>query len=119
MIDDNPFIMELNREALTQQGYRVLEAETISQGRSLFENEHPDLIMLEVKLPDGCGLRFCEDVRNVSDIPIMFVSVLGTKADRLAGLDAGSDFYMPKPYDLDVLLVRLKAILRYAKRHVD
>ena len=116
LIDANPLIMDLNRRTLTKRGYRVLEADTISQGRMLFAEEQPDLIMMEVELPDGSGLHFCEELRDYSDIPIIFVTMPGTVDDEIAGYDAGGNAYVPKPYKPDMLVVRMEGLLRSKER---
>lgn len=116
LIDDNPYLMKLNRNALTSHGYSVLECATIAEGWVLLNDENPDLIMMEVELPDGNGLRFCEELRNYSNIPVMFVSNLDSKEDELAGIDAGGDYYLHKPYDMEMLVMRTDALLRYVRR---
>lgn len=116
LIDDNPLIMDLNRRVLTECGYKVLEAETISEGRVLFENETPDLIIMEVNLPDGSGLDFCKELRSHSETPVIFVSTLGTADDEVAGFEAGCNGYIPKPYKPHMLVVRMEALLRFLKR---
>ena len=80
LVEDNPKIMEMNRQALTIHGYRVFEAQTIEAGRALFEKENPDLIILDIMLPDGDGRRLCEQLRKgTRRVPILFAS--GLKED--------------------------------------
>jgi len=112
LVEDNPRIMEINAELLSLRGYRVLEAGTIAQGRALFEAEHPDLIILDIMLPDGDGLRFCEELRGGSKIPILFLSALRQNEEMIAGLLAGGDDYMPKPYDINMLAAKVETLLR-------
>jgi len=119
LVEDNPNIMDVNRETLLLEGYRVLEAETISEGRTLFVKEAPDLIILDILLPDGNGLQLCEELRGDSNVPILFVTALGHDKDIIAGLQAGGDDYLPKPYDIDVLVTRVKALLRRASNVPD
>jgi len=116
LIDDNPLIMELNRETLTGYGYRILEAGSISQCRALLKDETPDLIIMEAKLPDGCGLNFCREVKSQNNIPVMFVSILSTTQDEVAGFDAGASAYVPKPYTTDMLVLRMEGLLRCVRR---
>ena len=117
LIDDNTLLMELNREALVQRGYRVLEAESISRGKALFESESPDLIMMETVLPDGCGLKLCAEMRSRSKkAPVMFVSMQATEKDELAGYDAGGSVYVKKPYTMRMLMVRMEGLLRFVRR---
>jgi len=68
LVEDNPHIMNINREALNSEGYRVMEAETIAEGRALFQKETPHLIVLDILLPDGDGLSLCEEIRGGSDV---------------------------------------------------
>jgi len=112
IIEDNPEILALNKAALTVRGYRVLDADTISRGRALFEQESPDLIMLDVEMPDGSGLCFCKELRSRTAIPILFLSGLCASRDIVAGLKAGSNDYVLKPYDLPVLIAKIEAQIR-------
>jgi len=115
LVEDDSHIMKINRTALTMSGYRVLEADTVARGRALFVKEKPDLILLDIMLPDGDGLRFCEELRGNSGVPILFLSALGRTAEIVKGLEAGGDDYLPKPYDLNVLIARIEALLRRAR----
>ena len=119
LVEDNPNIMDVNRETLLLEGYRVLEAETVAEGRILFEKESPDLIILDILLPDGNGLQLCEELRGGSNVPILFVTALGHDKEIVAGLKAGGDDYLPKPYDIDVLVTRVAALLRRASNVPD
>jgi DNA-binding response OmpR family regulator len=112
LIEDNPKIMKLNREGLTMRGYFVLEAATLAEGRELFQAKQPDLIILDIMLPDGDGRILCEQLRQGSRVPILFLSGKGQEDDMLAGYDAGGDDYLQKPYSLDMLIKRVEALLR-------
>ena len=112
LVEDNPHIMDANSEALKLEGYRVLEAETVNQAKILYEQESPDLIVLDIMLPDGDGITFCKELRRESKTPVLFLTALGQKDERLEGLRAGGDDYLSKPYDIDELIVRIAAILR-------
>lgn len=114
LIEDNQDIMKINRSVLAMRGYRVLEAASIELGQALLKQEAFDLIILDILLPDGNGLDLCEKVRKSSDVPILFLSALGENRDIVDGLTRGGDDYLSKPYDLEVLLVRVKALLRRA-----
>lgn len=115
IVEDDHDIRSANCAALKLEGYLVMEADTLTKGRSLVEEFSPDLIILDILLPDGNGLRYCEELRGKSGIRILFLSALNTKADSLAGLRAGGDDYISKPYDMDELLLRVKALLRRGK----
>ena len=113
LVEDNAKVMKLNSEALTMRGYRVLEAETLAKGRELFLSEKPDLIVLDIMLPDGNGLELCEQLREGIDrVPILFLSGLKEEDDMTAGFEAGGDDYLPKPYTLKMLFLRIENLFR-------
>lgn len=117
MIEDNLNILRLNRSVLTSRGYRVLEAETLKEGRTLLERETPSLIVLDIQLPDGDGLDFCEELRRKkSSIPVLLLTVLKEDEEIVAGLKRGGDDYLTKPYNMDVFLARVAALLRRAEQ---
>jgi len=115
LVEDDPDIMLANREALEMEGYRVLTADTLSAGREAMENENPDLIVLDITLPDGNGLEYCREIRGISGVRILFLSALNTREDSVAGIRAGGDDYLPKPYLIDELLARVEALMRRGK----
>ena len=115
IIEDDYDIRSANRAALELEGYQTLEADTLSKGRKIVEESQPELIILDILLPDGNGLQYCKELRGKSDIRILFLSALNAKSDLLAGLMAGGDDYMAKPYDMDELLLRVEALLRRGK----
>jgi len=112
LVEDNPDIQTLNRRALTRHGYHVVQAETLAQGKALFEQEKPSLIILDIMLPDGNGLELCEELRANSKTPVLFLSALGKDEEILEGFKVGGDDYLPKPYDLNLLLAKVEVILR-------
>lgn len=115
IIEDDYDIRRANCAALKMEGYQVMEADTLLKGRRIVEDSLPDLIILDILLPDGNGLQYCEELRGKSGIRILLLSALSTKSDLLAGLRAGGDDYMAKPYDMDELLLRVEALLRRSK----
>ena len=112
IVEDDYNIRNASRAALELEGYSILEAETLAKGRAAAEALKPDLIILDILLPDGNGLQYCEELRGKNDVRILFLSALNTKADVLAGLRAGGDDYISKPFDMDELLLRVEALLR-------
>jgi len=113
LIEDNPHYLEINREALTMHGYQVIEADTIHKGRALFVSEAPNLIILDIMLPDGDGRLLCEELRTgTRRVPILFVSSLKEDGDVLTGFEAGGDAYLSKPYSLEILIKNVKALLK-------
>lgn len=115
MVEDDKDIMRANRKALELEGYRVLEADTLAKGRTLMASETPDLILLDILMPDGNGLEYCQELRGNSGVRILFLSALSTREDSHNGFRAGGDDYITKPYDMDDLIVRVEALLRRGK----
>jgi DNA-binding response OmpR family regulator len=112
MIEDNAAILRTNRMALESEGYRVLAAVTLTAGRILAEQASPDLILLDIILPDGSGLDYCREVFGQNAPRILFLTAMNTPEDVIAGLRAGGDDYMTKPYIIGELLARIESILR-------
>ncbi len=116
LVEDNPYIMEINREALIMEDYTVLEA---TDGRACMEKlstHDVDLIVLDIMLPDADGLTLCRRIKEQYGTPVLFLSALGENEQIIEGLRAGGDDYLPKPYDIGVLLARIEARLRSARR---
>lgn len=114
LVEDNPHIMKINHMALMMEGYRILEATTAADCLNRLDAEDVDLIVLDVMLPDGNGVALCEQIKQKYEVPILFLSALGENKDIIAALRAGGDDYLPKPYDIDVLIARVEARLRSA-----
>ena len=95
LVEDNPHIMEINREALLMEGYDVLEAEDGKGCIAVLEARDADLIVLDIMLPDSDGLTLCRQIKARWDIPILFLSALGENAQIIEGLRAGGDDYLP------------------------
>ena len=116
LVEDNPHIMEINREALMMEDYAVLEA---TDGRACMKQlsaHDVDLIVLDIMLPDSDGLTLCREIKQKFDTPVLFLSALGENEQIIEGLRAGGDDYLPKPYDIGVLLARIEARLRSHQR---
>lgn len=112
LVEDNQHIMKINRDSLREAGYRILEAKTVREARTALDNEAPDLIILDIMLPDGDGVELCRLIRGDSNIPVLFLSAKKENAEIISGLKAGGDDYLPKPYDINVMLARVEALLR-------
>lgn len=119
LVEDNQHYLKINQKILSSKGYKVLEAETLAKGRELFLQEKPELIILDIMLPDGNGLELCEELRAGNDVPILFVSAKKADDDIIAGFEAGGDDYLPKPYGLEILLKRVETILNRTNRGPD
>ena len=116
LVEDNPHIMDINTAALTMRGCRGLQAATVQACREQLRLHDVELIVLDILLPDGDGLTLCREIKENYDIPILFLSALGENEDIIQGLTAGGDDYLPKPYDLNVLVARVEARLRAGQR---
>lgn len=116
LVEDNPHIMEINAEALVMEDYAVLKADTGRGCLEMLKTHDVDLIVLDIMLPDADGLALCRQIKARYDIPILFLSALGENQQIIEGLRAGGDDYLPKPYDIGVLLARIEARLRAAQR---
>lgn len=112
LIEDNKDILYANKTMLELEGYDVITAQNAENGKKLALRENPELIILDIMLPDGNGLELCRTLKKERDFSIIFLSALGTKADVLEGLRAGGYDYLAKPYLMEELLLRIKAVLR-------
>ena len=116
LVEDNPHIMEINREALTTEDYTVIEAYDGAACLKELEKHDVDLIVLDIMLPDSDGITLCRRIKQQYDIPVLFLTALGESGQIVDGLRAGGDDYLAKPYDLGVFLARVEARLRASKR---
>ncbi|HEX5451293.1 MAG TPA: response regulator transcription factor [Candidatus Limnocylindrales bacterium] len=112
VVDDDAKIVRLVRAYLEREGYGVVEAHDGSAALARFRERRPDLIVLDLMLPEVDGLDVCRAVRAESNVPILMLSARGSLADRIHGLDEGADDYLPKPFSPAELVVRVKAVLR-------
>lgn len=116
LVEDNPHIMHINRMSLVMEGYNVLEAYNAENCRNVLEQNDVDLVILDIMLPDGDGITLCREIKSNYDIPILFLSALGENDDIVTALRAGGDDYLPKPYDIGVLIARVEARLRSSRK---
>jgi len=112
VIEDEPQIRRFVRTALEAQGWQVHEAETFQQGLAAAGTRKPDLLVLDLGLPDGDGVDLIRDVRGWSTVPIVVLSARADEQDKIAALDAGADDYLTKPFGVGELLARVRANLR-------
>ena len=117
-VDDDPNILRLLRTELVSQGLQVITAGNGEDTLRLAEEQHPDLIVLDVMLPDISGLEVMRRLRERSTTPIILLTGKGTDGDKIRGLLQGADDYLTKPFNLEELSARVYAILRRA-RHTD
>ena len=111
LIEDDADIREGVRVLLTSEGYSVLEADCGKQGLSLL-NSNIDLVILDIMMPGMSGIITCEEIRKVSNVPVLFLTAKAQESDKLLGLIVGGDDYLPKPFSYAELLGRVKALLR-------
>lgn len=116
VVDDEPQIRRFLRASLDAQGYEVIEAGTAHQAISKATAERPELVILDLGLPDGDGIAVISSLRTWTDIPILILSVRDQEADKVSALDAGADDYLTKPFTTGELLARLRAAVRRAAR---
>jgi two-component system KDP operon response regulator KdpE len=114
VIEDEPPIRRFLRPTLTSQGYRVVEAETGEDGLIQAATRQPDLVILDLGLPDVDGLQVIRRLREWTAVPIIVLSARGAEADKVAALDAGADDYVAKPFAAGELLARARVALRHA-----
>lgn len=114
LVEDDRSLAMAIEYALKKQGFHVLSAKTIKEAHSLFDRE-TDLILLDVSLPDGSGYDFCREIRNTSEVSIVFMTALDDEPNVVLGLDIGGDDYITKPVRISELVSRINAIMRRQK----
>jgi two-component system KDP operon response regulator KdpE len=112
VVDDEPQILRVMRASLPARGYEVRTAPGGEEALDEIRKEVPDLIILDLVMPKMSGLDVCRRVREFSPVPIIVLSAKGSEADKIAALDLGADDYVTKPFSLDELLARIRAVLR-------
>lgn len=115
IIEDDEAILTFLRRGLAYEGYQVETAEDGQMGLLMARDKTPDLVVLDWMLPGLDGLEVCRRLRTGGHIPILMLTARDSVSDRIQGLDAGADDYMVKPFNLDELLARIRALLRRAK----
>ena len=116
LVEDEPEIRRFLRVTLVRHGYRLVEAVTGREGLQAAETRQPDLLILDLGLPDMDGLEVIRQLREWSQVPIIVLSARGQEVDKVAALDAGADDYVSKPFGVGELLARARASLRRAER---
>ena len=116
VVEDEPGIAEPLVAHLGREGFEATAVGTVADARARFEREPPELMVLDVMLPDGDGRDLCRELRATSDVPIVLLTARGADADRIVGLELGADDYVVKPFSAGELVARIRAILRRAER---
>jgi two-component system, OmpR family, KDP operon response regulator KdpE len=119
VVDDEPSIIRALRINLTARGYEVSTASDGASGLAAVAHDHPDVVILDLGLPDMDGTEVISGVRGWTSTPIIVLSVWGAEGQKVAALDAGADDYVTKPFGMDELLARLRAAIRRASPAPD
>lgn len=119
VVDDEPQITRVLRHSLTAHRYDVRTAADGISGLDTFHDWHPDLIISDLQMPEMNGIEFCGEIRKISSVPIIVLSVKGDERTKVDALDAGADDYVTKPFGIDELLARVRAALRRKSTSAD
>src|SRR5574341_359975 len=114
VIDDEPQILRALRTILSEKGFEVTIANRGEEGLTLAAADPPDIIILDLGLPDMDGIEVCARLREWTQTPIIVLSVRDTERDKVAALDKGADDYLTKPFGIEELLARVRVALRHA-----
>jgi len=114
LVEDEESITTPLVEALRREGFDTKVSATAGESLALAERVKPDLVLLDVMLPDGSGFEVCRELRARSRVPIIMLTARGEEADRVAGLELGADDYVVKPFSARELVARVRAVLRRA-----
>ncbi|HEY8424638.1 MAG TPA: response regulator transcription factor [Limnochordales bacterium] len=112
VIDDDPKLLDMVRRALVYEGFDVQTATSGAQGLQMAQDAVPDVLILDWMIPDLDGLAICRRVRESADVPILMLTARDAVEDRVTGLEAGADDYLVKPFALEELVARIRALLR-------
>ncbi len=112
IIDDDEKLNELLKKYLSDFGYKVFSATHPEKGLQLMSTQNPDLVILDVMLPDMSGFEVCKRIRQDSDVPVIMLTARGELMDRVVGLELGADDYLPKPFEPRELVARIQTVLR-------
>lgn len=122
LVEDDATLALGMEYTLKNEGFQVSVASSLKDARQLFNSEEPQLILLDVMLPDGSGYELCKEIRSRSEVPIIFLTACDEEVNVVLGLDMGGDDYITKPFRVRELVSRIKAVLRRNKnkeKHSD
>jgi two-component system, OmpR family, KDP operon response regulator KdpE len=115
VVEDEPPMRRFLRASLGAQSFRILEAATAAEGAIAATTHNPEVVLLDLGLPDGDGIELVRSIRATSSVPIIVVSARGREGDKVAALDAGADDYLTKPFGVQELFARIRVALRHAR----
>ncbi len=118
-VEDEPSISEPFSKALVREGFEPVTARGAREALALAARIEPDLVLLDLALPDGDGRDVCRELRRSSRVPIVMLTARGAEMDRVIGLELGADDYVVKPFSGPELIARIRAVLRRAREHRD
>lgn len=116
LVEDETSIAEPFAEALSREGFEAMIAPTIVEAKRRMAERFPDVVVLDVGLPDGDGRDLCRELRRESAVPIIMLTARGTETDRIVGLELGADDYVVKPFSSGEVSARIRAVLRRASQ---
>ncbi|MBR1816596.1 MAG: response regulator transcription factor [Lachnospiraceae bacterium] len=112
IVDDDTDLSMLICDMLSDNGYDYMTAKSLDDAYEILEHENVHLILLDINLPDGTGFELCQELRRVSEIPVIFASARTSENDKVKGLDMGGDDYIAKPYSIKELMSRINSLIR-------
>jgi two-component system KDP operon response regulator KdpE len=115
VVEDEPQMRRFIRASLSSHGYRVVEAERAAEAVMILTSRNPEMVLLDLGLPDGDGIDLTRSLREWSQVPVIVLSARGQEDDKVAALDAGADDYLTKPFGVNELLARMRVALRHAQ----
>jgi len=115
IVEDELPVRRFIRSSMSAHGYQIAEASTTAEALAMATSRTPDIILLDLGLPDGDGLDFTRRVREWSRVPIIVISARGREEDKVVALDSGADDYLTKPFSVNELLARVRVALRHAQ----
>jgi two-component system OmpR family response regulator len=115
VVDDDTHIREVVQFALEKAGLETIEAGDGQRALELFSRSKPDLVILDITMPEMDGLAVCREIRKISDVPVLFLSSRADEVDRVVGLEIGGDDYVTKPFSPRELVARVQVILKRAR----
>ena len=119
VIEDEPDVADLVKRGLVLKGFEVEVAHTGYKGLEIAQSNFPDLVVLDLMLPDADGIDICRELRAASDVGIVILTARTVVGERVRGLEAGADDYVPKPFAFEELLARIRAVLRRRSTKAD